>query len=469
MEDLHWSDPSTLELLDLLIRQGPTIPLLMVLTCRAEFEPPWGRPSHVTHLTLSPLRPNQVEQMLAYMTADQTLSQELWQQVVAKADGIPLFVEEVTKWAMESALMAASPGDEDAGAPVIALTIPASLHDSLMARLDRLGTAKGLAQLGATIGREFSFELLHAVAGQDAATVQQELDRLVAADLLYQRGVAFQATYTFKHALLQETAYQALLRRTRRRYHQQIAEMIEERFPAIVQTQPELLAHHYTAANLGEQAIGYWQRAGEHAAQRSANVEAIAHLRKGLELLDTLPDSPLRTRYELTLLTRLRLPLAATKGYAAPELEDVNTRMRTLCQREQEPTLLIGALGGLWTFYLNQAALQTAHEIARQILISAQHLSRTALWPPGPESPRRPFMWGHVMLGQTLLFSGEFVQAHQQAAKAFELRAATSLYRLWQSQGRRDEAQHLLAETYSWFTEGFDTANLREARALLAS
>ena len=662
------------------------MPLLMALTCRAEFEPPWGRPSHLTHLTLSPLRPNQVKQMLAYMTAEQALPQELWQQVVAKADGIPLFVEEVTKWAMESALMAASAGHEDASAAAMSLTIPVSLHDSLMARLDRLGTAKGIAQLGATIGREFSFELLQAVVRQDAATVQQELDRLVAADLLYQRGVAHQATYTFKHALIQEAAYQALLIRTRRRYHQQIAQMIEERFPATVQTQPELLAHHYTAANLGEQAVGYWQRAGEHAAQRSANMEAIAHLKKGLEILSTLPDSPLRTRYGLTLLTRLHVPLAATKGYAAPELEDVNTRMRMLCQQEQEPTLLIGALGALWTFYLNQAALQTAYEMAQQTLISAQQLSRTSLWPAGgtPESPRRPFLWGHVMLGQTLLFRGEFMPAREQAdiamsvydphlhrpqvnlvqqdpgvmcladmaqalwhlgysdqarqksdealslaqtlshpyslgwvlgrtailhwhcrdyqvamersqaavalantqgftqwaaqgtllqgallamqgdvqqgmtqmqkalqdyemtgarllrpyflallatvynhagqaeigchildealhlvettgerwyeaelyrlkgecqqqagvdseasfvqalrmarrqvAKAFELRAATSLYRLWQSQGRHDKAQHLLAESYRWFTEGFDTADLREARSLL--
>jgi class 3 adenylate cyclase/predicted ATPase len=684
VEDLHWSDPSTLELLDLLVKQGPTIPLLMLLTCRAEFHPPWGRPSHVTHLTLNPLRPHQVEQMLAYMTAAYTLPQELCQQVVAKADGIPLFVEEVTKWALESTLVAENAGYDDVDASATALSIPVTLHDSLMARLDRLGTAKSIAQLGATIGRQFSFELLQAVVRQDAASVQQELDRLVVADLLYQRGVALQATYTFKHALIQEAAYQALLIRTRRRYHQQIAQTIEERFPATVQTQPELLAHHYTAANLGEQAIGYWQRAGEHAAQRSANVEAIAHLRKGLEILNTLPESPLRTRYELTLLTRLCLPLAATKGYAAPELEDVNTRMRMLCQQEQEPTLLIGALGGLWTFYLNQAALQTAYEMAQQILISAQHLSRTAVLPRGPESPRRPFLWGHVMLGQALLFRGEFVPAHEQAAiamsvydphlhrpqvnlvqqdpgvtclanmaqalwhlgypaqarqksdealslaqtlshpysigwvlgrtailhchccdyqiamersqaavalanaqgvaqwvaqgtllqgailamqgdaqqgivqmqkalqdyemtgakllrpyflallatvynhagqaeagchvldealrlvdttgerwyeaelyrlkgecqqqagvdsetsflqalyiarqqvaKAFELRAATSLYRLWQSQGRRDEAQHLLTEIYSWFTEGFDTADLQEARALL--
>jgi len=684
VEDLHWSDPSTLELLDLLVKQGPTIPLLMLLTCRAEFHPPWGRPSHVTHLTLNPLRPHQVEQMLAYMTAAYALPQELCQQVVAKADGIPLFVEEVTKWALESTLAAENAGYDNADASATALSIPVTLHDSLMARLDRLGTAKGIVQLGATIGRQFSFELLQAVVRQDAATVQQELDRLVAADLLYQRGVALQATYTFKHALIQEAAYQALLIRTRRRYHQQIAQTIEERFPATVQTQPELLAHHYTAANLGEQAVGYWQRAGEHAAQRSANVEAMAHLKKGLDLLNTLPDSPLRTRYELTLLTRLCLPLAATKGYAAPELEDVNTRMRMLCQQEQEPTLLIGALSGLWTFYLNQAALQTAYEIAQQILLSAQHLSRTSLWPPGYESPRRPFLWGHVMLGQTLLFRGEFVSAReqaaiamsvydphlhrpqvnlvqqdpgvmcltdmaqalwhlgysdqarqksdealslaqtlshpyslgwalgraamlhwhcrdyqvaiersqaavalanaqgfaqwvaqgtilqgallamqgdaqqgvahiqkalqdyeitgsrllrpyflallatvynhagqakvgchvldealhlvditgerwyeaelyrlkgecqqqggvaseasclqalriarQQAAKAFELRAATSLYRLWQSQGRHDEARHLLAEIYSWFTEGFDTADLQEARSLL--
>src|SRR5262245_16341135 len=201
-----------------------------------------------------------------------------------------------------------------------------------MARLDRLSTVREIAQLGATLGREFSYELLHAVSPVDEGTLQQGLRQLVEAELVYQRGVPPQATYTFKHALIQDAAYQSLLKSTRRRYHKQIAQALEERFAEVKETQPELLAHHYTEAGLIEQAIPYWQRAGERASQRSANAEAIGHLTKGLELLKALPDTPGRIQQELSLQLALGDAFMAAKGYATSEVANTYTRALELCR-----------------------------------------------------------------------------------------------------------------------------------------
>ena len=227
-----------------------------------------------------------------------------------------------------------------------AITIPTTLHDLLMARLDQMGVAKGTAQLAATIGREFGFALLHAVASVEAETLRQDLRRLVDAELLYQRGVGAQATYVFKHALIQEAAYTSLLRRTRQRYHQWIAEALETQFSEVAMVQPELVAHHYTEAGLRAQALPYWQRAGQQARERSAHAEAIAHLTKGLELLTTLPDTPERARQELSLHIALGATLAVTKGYGNTEAERVYSRARELCQQMGETlTALSRAVG----------------------------------------------------------------------------------------------------------------------------
>ena len=390
------------------------------MTCRADFHPPWGVHEHVTHLTVNRLPPNRVSpDGRVHAGGENAASGAAPAGGGVKADGIPLFVEEVTKWVMEAGLTTdrSAHGEGQASAPPLA--IPPTLQASLMARLDRLGPAKGLAQLSATLGRQFSYELLQAVSTLDEASLQRDLERLVEAALLYQRGAGPQATYTFKHALIQEAAYQSLLKRTRQQYHRQIAQALVERFPDTARQQPELLAYHYTQAQLHEQAVGYWQRAGEHAAQRSAHVEAMAHLTQGLDLLTTLPDTPKRAQDELTLLTRLRLSLAATKGYAAPELAQVNSRMRTLCQQVQEPTLLLGALTGLWPFYLARAELQTARELAEQVLTLAdERATYRSILPRGRVSPRRPYLWGHFMLGQTLLCLGELSRARQELDRA---------------------------------------------------
>jgi predicted ATPase len=226
-----------------------------------------------------------------------------------------------------------------------------TLQDSLMARLDRLVTAKAVAQYAAVIGRQFSYELLQVVSQVDAAMLQHELGRLVEAEIVFQRGIPPQATYSFKHALIQDAAYQSLLRSTRQQYHQRIAQVLEARFPERCETQPELLAHHCTAAGLTEQAINYWRRAGQRAMQHSAHPEAVQHLTTGLELLTTLPETSTRAQQELTLQIALGPMLMATKGFAAPEVEQAYARARVLCQQVGETPQLFPTLRGLCRFY----------------------------------------------------------------------------------------------------------------------
>jgi predicted ATPase len=321
MKDLHWVDPTTLELLSLLVDQGPTAHILALLTFRPDFSPPWTGRSHVTQVTLNRLPRRQAAEMTGRVAGDKALPAEVVAQVVAKTDGVPLFVEELTKMVLESGLLQEREECYELTGPLPPLAIPATLHDSLMARLDRLATMKGLAQLAATLGREFAYDLLQAVAPWDEGTLQQGLHQLVAAEFLYQQGLPPQATYRFKHALIQEAAYQSLLRSTRQQYHRRIAQLMEVRFPESCETQPELLAHHYTEAGLSAQAIPYWQRAGQQALQRSANLEAVRHLTIGLGLLAPLPDTPARAQQELDLQLALGTALSATKGIAAPEVE----------------------------------------------------------------------------------------------------------------------------------------------------
>jgi predicted ATPase len=280
MEDLHWVDPTTLEFLSLLVDQGPTARILALLTFGPDFSPPWTGRSHLTQVTLHRLPRRQAVEVIRQVAHGKVLPPEVVEQIVAKTDGVPLFVEELTKMVLEAGLLQERSERYALTGPLPPLAIPATLHDSLMAWLDRLATVKGLAQLGATLGREFSYELLHAVAPWDEGTLQRGLQQLVAAEFLYQRGLPPQATYRFKHALIQDAAYQSLLRSARQQHHQHIAQVLEARFPDLGATQPELLAHHYTEAGLMAQAIPYWQQAGTRAIQRSANVEAIAHVQR---------------------------------------------------------------------------------------------------------------------------------------------------------------------------------------------
>jgi class 3 adenylate cyclase/predicted ATPase len=409
-EDLHWADPSTLEVLNLIVDQAPTARLYVLLTFRPEFMPPWGNRSHLSRLTLSRLGHQQVEAMVEKVTGGKALPREVLQQIVHKTDGVPLFVEELTKTVLESNLFKETENDYKLTGPLTPLAIPSTLQDSLMARLDRLSTVREIAQLGATLGREFSYELLQAVSRLDEAMLQQGLKQLVAAELVYQRGLVPQAHYLFKHALIQDAAYQSLLKSKRQQLHQQIAQVLTDRFPETVETQPEVLAHHYTEASLKEQAIPYWQKAGQRASQRSANIEAVAHLTKGLELLKTLPDTPEHTQQELTLQITLGPLLVATKGYAAPEVEYAYIRARELCRQVGETPQLFWVLFGLYRFYLLRAELQTARELAEQLLRLAQNMRDPTL-----------LLHPHRALGLTLFHLGELTAARAHLQQSIAL------------------------------------------------
>jgi len=679
LEDLHWTDPSTLELLGLLLDQTPMASLLVLLTCRPHFQPAWHHRSYLTEITVNRLPHVHVEQIVNRMTDGEILPPEVLAQIVEKTDGVPLFVEEMTKAILESGQLTARDGPYELAGSLQALVIPATLHDSLMARLDRLMTAKVIAQLGATIGRQFSYALLQAVAHLNDRTLHEELRRLVEAEIVYQRGLPPHSTYVFKHALIQDTAYESLLKSTRQQYHQRIAHVLEAQFPETMETQPELLAHHYTEAGLTEQAVASWQRAGQQARQRSANKEAVQHLTQGLALLARLPETPLRAQRELDLQIALGPALMAVKGFAAPDVEQTYARARVLCQHVGETLQLLPTLWGLSRYYGNRGAYATARELVEQLYRLAQraatptprleahaalvaivfsqgeytlarthaeqgialtepreqravafrydvvpgviclecaaqalwclgypaqalrrsqearalaqglahplslaltqywatflhhrrrevravqaqaealvalattqgfplyvghgtywrgwarvlqgqgeaglalmHQGLTALLALGNEAARPRYLGllaeaaGHVgqveeglrlvvdaltafetsgqgdMLTEVYRIQGELLQrqdipdraqaevcfqqalalARRQEAKAWELRAAMSLARLWQQQGQRAEAYELLAPIYSWFTEGFDTPDLQEAKALLAA
>jgi predicted ATPase len=307
IEDLQWADPSTLELLGLLLDHLPTVPMLAVFTFRPEFDPPWPRKSHVNPIHLNRLTRDQAA-LLVGRVARTELSPALTEQLVGKTDGVPLFVEELTKMVLELG------GSED---PVTELPIPATLQDSLMARLDRLGTAKQTAQLGAVLGREFPYGLIRTVFTESESRLRDDLNRLEQAELLFRRGFPPEARYMFKHALIQDAAYDSLLKKKRRQVHERLAEVLAEHYPELGTTQPELLAHHFAAAGAGDKAGVYYQRAGDRASERSANREAITHLSKGLEILASLPNTPERSHQELTLELALGSPLIATEGMSS--------------------------------------------------------------------------------------------------------------------------------------------------------
>ena len=401
-EDLHWADPSTLELLGLLLDQAPTARLLLVLTTRPEFRPPWAPRSYMTQLTLTRLTHQQVAEMVLRVTGGKPLPAEVLRQIVAKTDGIPLFVEELVKTILESGLVREDAERYVLTGPLPPLAIPITLQDALMARLDRLAPVKAVAQLGAVLGREFSYALLRAVAPVEEATLQHGLAQLVAAELLYQRGRPPQATYLFKHALVQDAAYHSLLRSTRQQYHQRIAQVLEARFPESCATQPELLAHHYTEAGLIEQAIGYWQRAGQQASERSANLEAISHFTTGIELLKTLPETPEHTQHALTLHIALGAALQMAKGIAAPEVEHAYTQARALCQQVGETPQLVPILFGLWRFYAARSQWHTARELGETLLRLAQRAHDPAL-----------AVLAHYALGLAWFCLGALPAAHQ--------------------------------------------------------
>jgi class 3 adenylate cyclase/predicted ATPase len=367
-EDVHWIDPTTQELLGLTVECSQRLPVLSIITFRREFHPPWTGLPHVRTLTLTRLGRRDGAAMVERVAGTRTLPAEVRAQIVAKTDGVPLFVEELTKMVLESGLLTDAGDRYELSGPLPPLAIPATLRDSLMARLDRLAPVKEVAQTAAVIGREFGHGLLAAVAGRPEAELEAALDQLVAAELLYRRGVPPNATYDFKHALVQDTAYGTLLKSKRQQLHARIAQVLEERFPGTAETQPELLAHHCTEAGLVEKAIRYWLRAGQLALARSGTSEAMAHLWTGLDLLGRLPEGAARRSLELDLQLALAGALAAVRGHGVVETEQAYDRAVTLSRELNRPEALYPALDGAMTCRFSRAELKVALRLGHEFL-----------------------------------------------------------------------------------------------------
>jgi predicted ATPase len=359
-EDVHWSDPTTRELLDLLIDRAPTIRVLVILTFRSEFAPPWvGRPQ-VTLVTLNRLPRRQRAEMIAHVTGGKPLPKEIADQIINRTDGVPLFVEELTKAVIESDVLTDAGDHFTVTGPVAPLAIPTSLHASLLARLDRLAPVREVAQIGAALGRSFPHELISAVAEMPEQQLNDALAQLVNAELMFRRGVSPDAEYTFKHALVQDAAYSTLLRSRRQQLHGRIAITLENRFPEIVAAHPELMAQHCAEAGMPDKAVRYQLNAGQQAVARWAMMEAVAQLQKGLDLLASLPNGDWRQQQELNLLLPLGRALFVTKGYAAPAAGETYARAGVLAQQLNRSDYLGPVLYGQWLFHVNRSELNPA-------------------------------------------------------------------------------------------------------------
>ena len=409
-EDLHWADPSTLEFLTLFLAQVPTTRLLAILTYRPEFIPPWGAHSYLGQVTLSRLGQPHVEVMVGKVTGGKALPAEIVRQIASKTDGVPLFVEELTKMVVESSLVTEVNGHYELTGPLPPLAIPSTLQDSLMARLDRLDTVREIAQIGATIGREFTYELLQAVSPLQEDALQQGLQQLVGAELVFQSGVPPQARYLFKHVLVQDTAYQSLLKSRRQQLHQQVAQVVVEQFADTAETQPELVAHHYTEAGLKEQAIPYWQQAGQRTSQRGANLEAVRHLTTGIELLKTLSNTPARIQQELTFQLTLGALRIATHGWASPEVQSTYRRARELCELVGDQKQIFPVLCNMTTYHSMRAEHQRARELAEEVFHIAQEAQDPDL-----------LIEAHHVQGTTLEWVGKYPEARAHLEQGIEL------------------------------------------------
>jgi class 3 adenylate cyclase/predicted ATPase len=401
-EDVHWADPSSLELFDRLMTRLASLPVLLIISFRPEFQAPWVGDAGVILIALSRLSPRQAATLASQVVVGQVLPAEMLERIVTQTDGVPLFIEELTKAVLEGAGVA--------NLAASALPMPSTLQASLTARLDRLPVAKQVAQIGAMIGREFSHKLLAAVAGVSEAALAQGLDELVDAGLAFRRGTPPEATYTFKHALVQDAAYVSLLRGTRRKLHAQIAQVLEERWSDVVETQPEVLAHHFAQAGLTERAADYWQRAGERTFRRSAAAEAIGHLSKCIDLVRTLPEGRARAQRELYLQTLLGQACIARHGHGAPETAAAFDRAQNLAAAVGDVSQQFPVLYGFWAVQFVRMDIREQRRSCQQILALADRH-------PTPER----LCLAHRVCGATDEVRGELLTAHTHLAHAVAL------------------------------------------------
>ena len=422
-EDTHWADPTTLEALDLVIERVQRLPVLVLITFRPEFDPPWTGRAHVTQLSLSRLTRRHGGALIERVTGGKALPAEIKARIVERTDGVPLFAEELTKTVLESSLLIDAGDHYELTGPLRSLAIPSSLHDSLMARLDRLGPVKEVAQIGAVIGREFSHELLATVADRPEPELTAALDRLLTAEMIFRRGTPPEATYTFKHALVRDTAYESLLRVRRRELHARIVEVLEKQLPRTAEAEPELLAHHCAHAGLAERAVAYSYQAGQRAIARSAVAEAVAQLNRGLELASALTDGPERRRWELDLQVALGGALIAAKGYAAEETGRAFARARELCRLQADSDRLLPVLNGQVLFHNERSEHQAAYDTAQEMLELARRRGDPSFLIPA-----------HRALALTSFELGRFAAVQDHAEQILTLyepvrhRALASLY-----------------------------------------
>ncbi|MCA6118121.1 AAA family ATPase [Bradyrhizobium sp. WSM 1738] len=413
-EDMHWADATTLELFDLAVDRIRGLPILALMTFRPEFEPPWAGLANVSVLRLDRLDRQDARALVEQVTVGRQLPGEMMRQIIDRTDGIPLFIEELTKTVLESGLLVEDAGRYRLDRPLPPLAIPATLQDSLMARLDRLAPVKEVAQIGAAIGRDFSYTLLRCVAGRDDLTLNAALRQLEEAELLLRRGTPPEASYTFKHALVQEAAYESLLKSRRQLLHKHIGDVLRDQFPAIAETEPEVVAYHFTEAGLDGIALDWWRKAGQQALKRSAYTEAIAHLGKAVAIADGLPDDPGRTMNRLHLQITYSRALRGNLGHNAPETVAAWTRARQFAADINDPVELAPIYSGLFNACLTHGEIAPMWELADATMTAANRR---------PDSPVAAVV-AHWTNGATCWFGGDYLNARAHLEQALAIYGA---------------------------------------------
>ena len=414
-EDAHWSDPTSRELLDLIVQRVRNRPVLLSITFRPEFQPPWTGQPQVTMLALNRLDQRDRTSLVQQIAGGKPLPNEVVTQITDHTDGVPLFIEELTKSVLEGPLLRENTERYVLDRPLPPLAIPTSLHASLLARLDRLAPVRLVAQTGAAIGREFSYRLLRAVSHFSEYELDAALARLVASELVFQRGTPPDSVYTFKHALVQDAAHSSLLRGSRRQLHAQIGAVLETHFPELTHSQPELLAQHYGEAGLVEKAVSYWSKAGRRSADRSAMAEAAAQFQKGLDQLALLPSSSEQQRQELEFWSALGAVLFAVKGQAAPETGQAFARARELWEQLGSPSEFLQAPYGESRYHVFRGELDLARRLDQRLLrLSRQRDDAAGL------------VLGHFSSGRNAMFAGRFASSRSHLENVLALHDRTS-------------------------------------------
>jgi class 3 adenylate cyclase/predicted ATPase len=456
-EDAHWIDPTSRELLDLTVERVRRLPVLLITTFRPEFQPFWTGQPQVSMVALNRLDQRDRISLVAQIAGDKALPDEVIAQIVERTDGVPLFVEELTKSVLESGLLREEADRYVLDRALPPFAIPTSLHDSLMSRLDRLSSVRLVAQIGAAIGREFSYALLRAVSRLAEDELQTALGRLVASELVFQRGTPPDAVYSFKHALVQDAAHGSLLRGARQQLHAQIAEALAAHSPELMDTRPELLAQHYAEAGLVEKSVACWGKAGHSSAARSAMAEAAAQFQRALDQLALLPDTPERQRQELELRSALSAALIAVKGFAAPDTGQAFARARELWEQ-------LGSPSG----FLQVPYWQTVHHVFRGEVDLALRLDEDLLRLSRRHNDSGGLVLGHLSSGRTLLFAGRFAASRSHLEKALALYDPISHRSIVQQLGSHPHVNSQAMLGNVLFCLGFSDQALAQGNAAIA-